>query len=103
MSAQYIFTTHKLSRRYPPEGFAATARRLAGETGCGLLFTGSAAEVDLIDRIRAEVDLPSPSLAGRLSLEGLITQKIVPSELGSAYEGLLKKKEEYLGVVVRWK
>ncbi len=41
--------------------------------------------------------------ADRLSLEGLITHRIQPEQLGEAYEGLLKKKEEYLGVVVRWK
>src|SRR5262245_33089599 len=41
--------------------------------------------------------------SGRLNLTGLVTQRIAPTELGSAYEGLLKKKEEYLGVVVRWK
>jgi 2-desacetyl-2-hydroxyethyl bacteriochlorophyllide A dehydrogenase len=41
--------------------------------------------------------------AGRVSLDGLITHRITPAELGSAYEGLLKKKEEYLGVVLRWK
>jgi 2-desacetyl-2-hydroxyethyl bacteriochlorophyllide A dehydrogenase len=40
---------------------------------------------------------------GRLSLEGLISHRIAPDQLGEAYEGLLKKKEEYLGVVVRWK
>jgi 2-desacetyl-2-hydroxyethyl bacteriochlorophyllide A dehydrogenase len=39
----------------------------------------------------------------RLNLSGLITQRIRPEELQSAYEGLLKKKEEYLSVVVRWK
>jgi 2-desacetyl-2-hydroxyethyl bacteriochlorophyllide A dehydrogenase len=39
---------------------------------------------------------------GGLSLKGLITHKIAPERLGEAYEGLLKKKEEYLGVVVRW-
>jgi 2-desacetyl-2-hydroxyethyl bacteriochlorophyllide A dehydrogenase len=39
---------------------------------------------------------------GRLSLAGLVTQRIAPAELGAAYEGLIKKKEEYLGVVVRW-
>jgi 2-desacetyl-2-hydroxyethyl bacteriochlorophyllide A dehydrogenase len=39
---------------------------------------------------------------GRLSLNGLITHRIQPAELGTAYEGLLKKKDEYLGVVVRW-
>jgi len=40
---------------------------------------------------------------GRLSLDGLITHRIAPEGLGEAYEGLLKKKEEFLGVVVRWK
>jgi 2-desacetyl-2-hydroxyethyl bacteriochlorophyllide A dehydrogenase len=39
----------------------------------------------------------------RLSLDGLITHRIGPEGLGGAYEGLLRKKEEYLGVVVRWK
>jgi 2-desacetyl-2-hydroxyethyl bacteriochlorophyllide A dehydrogenase len=39
---------------------------------------------------------------GRLSLAGLVTQRIAPAELGTAYEGLIKKKEEYLGVVIRW-
>ena len=41
--------------------------------------------------------------SGRLSLEGLITHRIQPEQLGEAYEGLLKKKEEYLGVVVKWR
>lgn len=40
---------------------------------------------------------------GRLSLEGLITHRLAPEALGTAYEGLLKNKEEYLGVVVGWK
>ncbi len=40
--------------------------------------------------------------AGRLSVEGLVTHRIAPEQLGTAYEGLQKKKEEYLGVVVRW-
>jgi 2-desacetyl-2-hydroxyethyl bacteriochlorophyllide A dehydrogenase len=40
---------------------------------------------------------------GRLNLTGLITHRIAPAELQSAYEGLLNKKEEYLSVVVRWK
>jgi 2-desacetyl-2-hydroxyethyl bacteriochlorophyllide A dehydrogenase len=39
----------------------------------------------------------------RLSLAGLVTQRIKPEGLGDAYEGLLKKKEEYLGVTVHWK
>ena len=41
--------------------------------------------------------------SGRLSLDGLITHRLAPTELGSAYEGLLGKKDEYLGVVLRWK
>jgi 2-desacetyl-2-hydroxyethyl bacteriochlorophyllide A dehydrogenase len=40
--------------------------------------------------------------AGRLSLAGLITHRISPEEVGAAYKGLLEKKDEYLGVVVRW-
>ena len=40
--------------------------------------------------------------SGRLNVAGLITQRIAPEHLGAAYEGLLKKKDEYLGVVVRW-
>jgi 2-desacetyl-2-hydroxyethyl bacteriochlorophyllide A dehydrogenase len=39
---------------------------------------------------------------GRLSLAGLVTHTIAPEQLGDAYEGLLKKKDEYLGVVVKW-
>jgi 2-desacetyl-2-hydroxyethyl bacteriochlorophyllide A dehydrogenase len=39
---------------------------------------------------------------GRLSLAGLVTHTIAPEQLGDAYEGLLKKKEEYLGVLVKW-
>ena len=41
--------------------------------------------------------------AARLSTAGLVTHRIEPAGLGTAYEGLLQHKEEYLGVVVRWK
>ena len=41
--------------------------------------------------------------SGRLSMSGLVTHRIKPAELGEAYEGLLKKKEDYLGVVMSWK
>lgn len=40
--------------------------------------------------------------ADRVNLAGLVTQTIQPEQLGDAYEGLLKKKDEYLGVLVRW-
>jgi 2-desacetyl-2-hydroxyethyl bacteriochlorophyllide A dehydrogenase len=38
----------------------------------------------------------------RLSLDGLVTHTIGPEQLGEAYDGLLNKKDEYLGVVVKW-
>jgi 2-desacetyl-2-hydroxyethyl bacteriochlorophyllide A dehydrogenase len=41
--------------------------------------------------------------AGRLSAAGLVTQRLAPEQVGDAYEGLLKKKEEYLGVTVSWR
>ena len=40
--------------------------------------------------------------SGRLSLDGLVTHTIAPDQLGTAYEGLLKDKENYLGVVMKW-
>jgi threonine dehydrogenase-like Zn-dependent dehydrogenase len=40
--------------------------------------------------------------ASRLSLAGLVTHRIRPEGLQEAYEGLLKKKEQYLGVLVEW-
>ncbi len=40
--------------------------------------------------------------SGRLSLAGLVTHTITPEQLGDAYEGLLKDKENWLGVVVKW-
>lgn len=40
--------------------------------------------------------------AGRLSLAGLVTHTIAPDQLGAAYEGLLKDKDHYLGVLVKW-
>src|SRR5205809_155241 len=40
--------------------------------------------------------------AGRLSLAGLVTHTIRPEQLGEAYEGLLKDKDNYLGVLMKW-
>jgi 2-desacetyl-2-hydroxyethyl bacteriochlorophyllide A dehydrogenase len=39
----------------------------------------------------------------QLNLDRLITHWLAPEQLASAYEGLLKKKEEYLSAVLRWK
>ena len=41
--------------------------------------------------------------SGRLSLAGLVTHVITPDKLGDAYEGLMKDKDNYLGVLVMWK
>lgn len=38
----------------------------------------------------------------RITLDGLITHEIKPEQLGTAYDGLLNHKEQYLGVVVQW-
>ncbi len=40
--------------------------------------------------------------SGRLSLDGLVTHTLPPEQLGHAYEGLLKDKENWLGVVIKW-
>lgn len=40
---------------------------------------------------------------GRLKLKPMITHVLPPKEIKTAYEGLLHKKEEYVGVVLRWK
>src|SRR5262249_17290164 len=40
--------------------------------------------------------------SGRLNMAGLVTHRIAPQELGAVYEGLLKRKEEFLGAVVKW-
>jgi lipopolysaccharide heptosyltransferase II len=59
------------SRRYPPEGFADTCRRLVLEHGWQVVFTGSADECDLVEAVRSRMQAPSHSLAGRLSLAEL--------------------------------
>jgi lipopolysaccharide heptosyltransferase II len=52
------------SRRYPAESYAQALDML----GCEVVFTGDAAEVDLVESLRARLSVPSRSLAGRLSL-----------------------------------
>jgi 2-desacetyl-2-hydroxyethyl bacteriochlorophyllide A dehydrogenase len=51
---------------------------------------------------KAQMWLLRQLAAGRLSLAGLITHTITPEQLGSAYEGLLKDKDHYLGVLMKW-
>jgi lipopolysaccharide heptosyltransferase II len=58
------------SRRYPVDGYAAAAARLAHEDGWRILVTGSADEVPLADAIVAAAP-GAVSLAGRLSTDEL--------------------------------
>jgi 2-desacetyl-2-hydroxyethyl bacteriochlorophyllide A dehydrogenase len=51
---------------------------------------------------KAERWLLNAMAQNRLSMDGLVTHTIDSKDLGLAYEGLLKKKDEYLGVVVKW-
>jgi lipopolysaccharide heptosyltransferase II len=56
------------SRRYPPHHWARLSAMLAEQRDCALVFSGTAEEAALIDTIRATVNAPTHSLAGKLSL-----------------------------------
>jgi lipopolysaccharide heptosyltransferase II len=60
-----------LSRRYPAAGFANAARQLVLERGYQVLFTGTEPERDLIEHIQTQMEVPSCSLVGCLSLSQL--------------------------------
>jgi 2-desacetyl-2-hydroxyethyl bacteriochlorophyllide A dehydrogenase len=51
---------------------------------------------------KAQTWLLAEMAADRFNLNGLVTHRITADGLRAAYEGLLHKKEEYLGVVVHW-
>lgn len=51
---------------------------------------------------KAENWLLAQFAQGRIKLDGMITHEIQPEEIGTAYDGLLNKKDEYLGVGVKW-
>ena len=59
------------SRRYPPENFAALAGILTNKHGWQAVYTGSAEERTLVDKIRVQSQAPSLSLAGQLSFAEL--------------------------------
>jgi 2-desacetyl-2-hydroxyethyl bacteriochlorophyllide A dehydrogenase len=54
------------------------------------------------DITKAQHWLLSTLASGRLSLAKLVTHRIKPEELGTAYEGLRNQKDAYLGVLVLW-
>jgi lipopolysaccharide heptosyltransferase II len=60
-----------LSRRYPAEQFAAVADGVIRDLGAGIVFTGSPAEIPLVERVRSLMRMPSLSVAGRLEMEQL--------------------------------
>jgi lipopolysaccharide heptosyltransferase II len=57
-----------LSRRYPPEKFAAVARQLVQQYGIPVIFTGTEPERELVNSIRQEMNAASHSLVGCLNL-----------------------------------
>jgi lipopolysaccharide heptosyltransferase II len=56
------------SRRYRPDGFAQVARILFQKFAIPAIFTGTRAEVGLIEEIRAHMGVPSYSLADQIGL-----------------------------------
>jgi lipopolysaccharide heptosyltransferase II len=56
------------SRRYPPERFGQAAAQIAREAGCQVVFSGGPDELDLVSLARAQIQAPSLSLAGDLTL-----------------------------------
>jgi len=57
-----------LSRRYPPASFSLVADLIVEQLGTQVIFTGTAAEQELVNGIRAGMKMPSHSLAGRLDI-----------------------------------
>lgn len=52
---------------------------------------------------KAQTWLLAALASGRLSLSGLVTHRIKPADVNGVYEGLLTRKDEYLGAIVIWK
>ncbi len=59
------------SRRYPAGSYAAVVRELYIDHRISTVFTGLRQELDLIESIQQQADVPSYSLAGELSLAEL--------------------------------
>lgn len=56
------------SRRYPAEWFGVAADLIAGESGCVPVYSGGAHELDLVERARSAMHVPSLSVAGQIGL-----------------------------------
>jgi ADP-heptose:LPS heptosyltransferase len=60
-------------REYPVERWVETARKLISHFGCPVLFTGSASEKELTDKLQAASGHNSYSMAGLFTLEEFIS------------------------------
>jgi 2-desacetyl-2-hydroxyethyl bacteriochlorophyllide A dehydrogenase len=76
---------------------------VTGAHGNMLFEPGHTRLVGAWDINKAQNWLLAAVASGRLSLAGLVTQRLKPEGLGDAYQGLLNKKEDYLGVTIHWK
>ncbi len=56
------------SRRYPAQRFGVAADAIAQDSGCTVVFTGSAGEAAVVEQARSAMRQPSLSLAGALGL-----------------------------------
>lgn len=83
------------ARRWDPDRFAATARRIAARTGRGVLVTGSAAEAPAVERVAAGVpgSIPLagmtdlPELAALVARSGLVlTGNTLAMHLADAFD-----------------
>jgi lipopolysaccharide heptosyltransferase II len=59
------------SRRYPAASYARAVDLLVEQSGCEALFTGDAAEADLVSTVRGAMAQPSRELVGELDLAEL--------------------------------
>jgi 2-desacetyl-2-hydroxyethyl bacteriochlorophyllide A dehydrogenase len=75
---------------------------VTGAHGNMLFETGHTRLAGAWDLQKAQAWLLAEMASARLNLTGLVTHQITAAGLGAAYEGLMHRKEEYLGVVVRW-
>jgi lipopolysaccharide heptosyltransferase II len=59
------------SRRYPPEHYARAIDLLVSQSGCEAVFTGDAAEAELVQTLRQSMREASHALVGELGLDEL--------------------------------
>lgn len=91
--AQQVNFYDDLHRRY---------LEVSGAHGNMLFEPGGARLTGAWDVDKAQNWLLAAVSTGRISLAGLVTQRVRADQLARAYEGLLNDKEHFLGVVLDW-